>query len=288
MKILALEFSSAQRSVAILDSGAFSLTPALSRWERENDLRANVMTDSEPTPSPSKEGSRISDAPSTEDPLLGGGRGGLPQRFTGKDRGVPAASTGQTICEVIETSAGRTMQPFRMIEAALAQAGLERRAIECIVVGLGPGSYNGIRAGIALAQGWQLAREVKLLGSSSAEAMAEQARTDGWRGVVNVVVDAQRGEWYLGAWELTDAGRREIEPLRIVAADVVRQRAEAGQVILGPEAPRCGPTGRIIFPRAATLARLALGRSDFVSGELLEPIYLRKTTFVKAPPPRII
>jgi len=39
---------------------------------------------------------------------------------------------------------------------------------------------------------------------------------------------------------------------------------------------------------AAALARLALKRSDFVGGEKLEPIYLRETKFVKAPPPKII
>ena len=47
-----------------------------------------------------------------------------------------------------------------------------REAIEAIAVGLGPGSYTGIRAAIALAQGWQLAREVKTLGVSSVAAMA--------------------------------------------------------------------------------------------------------------------
>jgi len=36
---------------------------------------------------------------------------------------------------------------------ALKQAGLEREAIDCIAVGLGPGSYTGIRSAIALAQG---------------------------------------------------------------------------------------------------------------------------------------
>ncbi len=44
----------------------------------------------------------------------------------------------------------------------------------------------------------------------------------------------------------------------------------------------------MVFPRAATLGQLAAGRADFVSGEKLEPIYLRETKFVKAPPPRVL
>jgi hypothetical protein len=44
----------------------------------------------------------------------------------------------------------------------------------------------------------------------------------------------------------------------------------------------------MVFPRAAVLGQLALGRSDFVAGDKLEPIYLRETNFVKAPPGRQI
>jgi len=48
------------------------------------------------------------------------------------------------------------------------------------------------------------------------------------------------------------------------------------------------PQGRMVFPRAATLARLAANRAETVRGEQLEPIYLRATNFVKAPPPRVL
>ena len=65
-------------------------------------------------------------------------------------------------------------------------------------------------------------------------------------------------------------------------------RAGAGQVIVGPEVTRWFPAGKIIFPRAAMLAKLAMGRADFVSGNSLEPIYLRETSFVKAPAPRVV
>lgn len=244
MKILALEFSSAQRSVAVVGQA--------SCLSREANAAATL-----------KQLSKISTPLNRQDAC-------------------------PTVCEVIETSAGRTMQPFQMIETALAQAGLDRAQIECVVVGLGPGSYNGIRAGIAIAQGWQLAGHVKLLGVSSAEAVAAQAHADGLRGTALVIVDAQRGEWYLGAWELTDAGIRETEPLRIVGAETVLRRAAMGGTVIGPEATRLLPGAQPVFPRAAMLAQLARPRSSFVIGENLEPIYLRETSFVKAPPARIV
>src|SRR5262245_8194490 len=107
-----------------------------------------------------------------------------------------------SISEVIETG-GRATKAIGMIEEALRDAQLEREQIDCIAVGLGPGSYNGIRAGIAFAQGWQLARNVKLLGVSSVECIAEQARADGLTGAINVVIDAQRNEFYLGQYTLS-------------------------------------------------------------------------------------
>ena len=48
-----------------------------------------------------------------------------------------------------------------------------------------------------MAQGWQLARGVKLLGVSSAECLAAQAQAEKIFGRVNVVIDAQRNEFYL-------------------------------------------------------------------------------------------
>jgi tRNA threonylcarbamoyl adenosine modification protein YeaZ len=179
-------------------------------------------------------------------------------------------------------------EPFAMIDEVLRAAKVEREQIECIVIGLGPGSYTGIRSAISIAQGWQLARPIKLLGVSSAEGIAAQAQAEGATGRVHVIVDAQRGEFYIAGYELAANGPREVEPLRIVSAAEVTQRGERGDTLIGPEVTKWFPSGKTVFPRAATLGRMALSRTDFISGEKMEPIYLRETTFVKAPPPRII
>jgi tRNA threonylcarbamoyl adenosine modification protein YeaZ len=193
---------------------------------------------------------------------------------------------GHRTSEVIETG-GRTIRGIGAIERALRQAQLEREQIDCIAVGLGPGSYTGIRAAIALAQGWQLAREIKLLGVSSIEAIAAQAQADGLVGLIHVVVDAQRNELYWATYEMDHANRREVAPVRLATIDEVRAGQGAGTVV-GPEVATWFPQGRVITPRAAKVGELALGRNDFLPGDKLEPIYLRETTFVKAPPPRIV
>lgn len=235
MKILALEFSSAQRSVAIVQAAA--------------------------------------------------GR---------------APHAAPSVSEVVETG-GRETKAIGMIEAALRDAQLEREQIDCIAVGLGPGSYAGIRAGIAFAQGWQLARDVKLLGISSVECIAKQARADGLTGILNIVIDAQRNEFYLGQYTIDEKGSTELRPLRLATFAEVEEiervtnpaptgmsALRANQTLIGPEVTKWFAGGRIVFPRAAVLGQIALRRNDFVAGEKLEPIYLRETNFVKAPPPRII
>jgi tRNA threonylcarbamoyladenosine biosynthesis protein TsaB len=195
---------------------------------------------------------------------------------------VPAVS------EVVE-SGTRDCRPLAMTEQALRLAGLEREQLDRVAVGLGPGSYGGIRSALALAQGWQLGRGpggLKLLGISSVECLVAQLAAEGLTGRVQTVIDAQRQEFYLAAYELGAGVGRELAPLRLAPLAEVEALERAGELLVGPEVARWFPRARVVFPQAATLARLALARTDFQPGEQLEPIYLRETRFVKAPPPR--
>ncbi len=221
----------------------------------------------------------------------------LALEFSSPQRSVAIARAGRVLGEVIETGAGLrpgakagvssrqsgATEAFSMIEAALREAKLEREQIEILAVGLGPGSYTGIRAALSMAQGWQLARAVKLLGVSSMDCLAAQAQAERIFGRVNALVDAQRNEFYLATYEISADGWNAIGPLRIVTAGEIQSRPGAREIAIGPEATRWFPGGRTIFPRAAALARLAVGRDGFVAGEQLEPIYLREMNYVKAP-----
>ena len=216
----------------------------------------------------------------------------LALEFSSPQRSVAVVHGGAnpgTLClgEAIETGAHGT-NALGLVEEALRQAQLDREQIECLAIGLGPGSYNGIRLAIALAQGWQLARPVKLLGISTAECLAAQAQIDGIFGQVEIVIDAQRGEFYLATYDLSPQARREVQPLRLTTLMEAQARQQAGATLIGPEVTKWFPGSRVLFPRAATLGELARDRTDFVPGEQLEPIYLRETRFVKAPPPRIL
>jgi tRNA threonylcarbamoyladenosine biosynthesis protein TsaB len=207
--------------------------------------------------------------------------------FSSEQRSVAIVADGQVRGRAEETG-GRTARAFGLIERGLREANLEREEIDRLAVGLGPGSYAGIRAGISLAQGWQVARPVRLLGISSVECLAAQAQAAKMFGRVSILIDAQRDEFYFAAYEIDAHSRRVVEPLHLATFDEAQAHCDKGGLLVLPERLARFPQGRVLLPDAATLGELAADRMDFVGGDKLEPIYLRETSFVKAPPPRVI
>jgi len=200
--------------------------------------------------------------------------------FSSDHRSVAVLDGAQLLAEQTVTE-GRDTAAVALIESALGQAAVGRTEIDCIAVGIGPGSYTGIRAAIALTQGWQLALGVKVLGVDSLEALANGEQAAGRRGEITLAVDAQRGEFYLAKYELVDVGIRNVEPMHLV------KRAEY-EVLLAAGQPVIGPGVGDNFPTAEHVGRLAAERNYFVEASELSPVYLRQVDFVKAPPPREI
>jgi tRNA threonylcarbamoyl adenosine modification protein YeaZ len=200
----------------------------------------------------------------------------LALEFSSEQRSVAVAVNGSVSHEATETG-GRGTTAFAMIDRVLAGAKLEREQIQGIAVGLGPGSYTGIRAAIALAEGWKLAREISVTGVSSVAAIVAVAQMEKIFGPVSVVVNAQRQEFYCATYDIAETGWTEIAPLKILSQEETMALGQ-GRIIIGPEAKKF-PGGRLVFPGAAAVAKLAAGQP---SDERLEPIYLRETSFVKA------
>lgn len=209
--------------------------------------------------------------------------------FSARQRSVAALNGGceANLAEVVSEGT-HAVPALAMAEEVLGKAGLEREQVDTIVVGLGPGSYNGIRVALALARGWELARPVRLLGLSTVDALAWQAASDGLAGHTAVVIDAQRGEVYLGEYELQAGTAKPLKSLRLASPADVQACGAAGVQVIGPEVLRWWPQGTVVMPRAATLARMILAGAPAIGTDQLEPIYLREVSFVKAPPPRVI
>jgi tRNA threonylcarbamoyladenosine biosynthesis protein TsaB len=167
--------------------------------------------------------------------------------------------------EVLGTRRSRAVRVLADAHELLAQAGLGPRDLDALVVGTGPGSFTGVRIGLAAARGLALALDLPVAGVSTLDALAEGAP-----GALPVI-DARRRE----VFTLTDGPRclrpeqLELEPGTVCVGDgAVRYRAllEAA----GAEVPPDG--SELHVPRAELHARLA---RDFGPAEAIEPIYLR-------------
>jgi tRNA threonylcarbamoyladenosine biosynthesis protein TsaB len=212
----------------------------------------------------------------------------LALEFSANERSVALAETHAEglirVLSSVRESDFRGITGLSIIDRVLTEAKVAPGDVTRVAVGLGPGSYTGIRSAIAIAQGWQLGRNVEIVGISSVVCLAEQARALRLFGLVTIVIDAQREELYVARYRVEEVGVAELDALRIAPPSKV----STPDLIIGPEATKHFPGGRDLVPSAETLARLAARATNFTPGELLEPIYLRPAAFVKAPAPRQI
>lgn len=95
-------------------------------------------------------------------------------------------------------SANYSVQLFEMTNRLLALEGLRLPDVELFAVATGPGSFTGIRVGLAAAQGWARALGRPVRGVSVFEAMLAQANPPG--SIAVPLLDARRGEFYLGVF----------------------------------------------------------------------------------------
>ncbi|HEY7795533.1 MAG TPA: tRNA (adenosine(37)-N6)-threonylcarbamoyltransferase complex dimerization subunit type 1 TsaB [Gaiellaceae bacterium] len=172
--------------------------------------------------------------------------------------------------EVLGERVSRASTLLADVDALLRQAGAHPSDLGGLALGTGPGSFTGIRIGLAVARGLSLALGVPAAGVSTLDALAAGAP---------------------GALPVIDAKRREVfvpGPRAVAPADV---DLEGGTVCVGDGAVRyrdvLEAAGGVVpaddderhLPRARFHARLA---KDFGAAELVQPLYVRLPDAVEA------
>jgi tRNA threonylcarbamoyl adenosine modification protein YeaZ len=171
-----------------------------------------------------------------------------------------------------------------LVERLLEAASVKPHEIGLLAVGLGPGSYTGIRSSLAIAQGFAFAHSIPAHGVSSLLLVAAQLAESGEEGDFALAADAQRKEAYMQQFRLGGGRWEAVSALSIIPIEsflVSGKQLAATEIIPGM------PGVRVVHPHAEVLARWPLPNS-FIPAEQLEPIYLREVAFVKAKPLRVL
>lgn len=188
--------------------------------------------------------------------------------------------------------------------ALLDAHGLSLSAVDLFAVVTGPGSFTGLRVGVAAAQGFALAGHRRAIGIPTLDALTTTWRlAEDAEAQVVACLDGQRGEVFIAATEV-GAGR-PLDECRVLLAPGVATPDEAGDriaavtsssarvVIVGDGAVRYADTFRARFPAAEigpaprTLAEaaatLAVERADRAGApHALRAVYLRRPDVVVA------
>lgn len=185
---------------------------------------------------------------------------------------------------------------IELIDGVLRDAGLDYGGIDVIAVNCGPGSFTGIRAGVAAARGLALATGRPVVAVNSLEALAAVLGPQS-AGTIVAALDARRGQVYLQMFdhELVALGEPRAavpESVRLAGLQAPIRLAGSGAPLVRAALPHevavlqeHVPTDALGVARRA-IARLAAGERP-VPGATVKPLYLRPPDARLPEPPRM-
>ena len=185
----------------------------------------------------------------------------------------------------------RTLMP--MVEAVLSSADLTAADIEAVAVAVGPGSFTGIRIGVATAKGLAFPADLPCVAVSTLEAMAYRLSGLPLSGRVCAVMDARCKQVYTATFVIENGALTRETPDEAIAIDDLFARlkeADSPVYLIGDGAAMCYELGKDVLPQltrlpaqlqmqdatgVAAVAARELAAGNTVKSEQLLPTYLR-------------
>lgn len=178
-----------------------------------------------------------------------------------------------------------------LTEALLASCDLRLQDMDAISVTIGPGSFTGLRIGMATAKAWAQALSLPVIAVKTTDALAW---ANSWEGLTCPLLDARKGEVYCALYHRSE----EIWPTQAMPpADLAVRLAKLGEDIrlcgdgaeiylpqiaelLGDKVSLAPPTSRFAAAQSAALYGLEVLQrgGQTVSAQDLEPFYLRSSS----------
>jgi tRNA threonylcarbamoyladenosine biosynthesis protein TsaB len=217
--------------------------------------------------------------------------------LTGSIALIDAPNTGEDASEKIlaeetlriESTHSEKLMPS--LERLLREFGLSARDLNGIAIALGPGSFTGLRIGVATVKGLAYAAGIPAVGVPTLDALAQNVLFA--PGQVCVLLDARKKEVYASLFRGNGSALKKITPDWVLPPEELCSRITEETLFIGNGCEvyggvirgRLGPLARFAppafsLPRAAHVARLSIPK--FHNGEVLDlfsfiPIYIRRS-----------
>lgn len=179
------------------------------------------------------------------------------------------------------------------ISAVLAMADMTPKEISAVAVSIGPGSFTGLRIGLATAKALAYALQVPVIGVPTLHALAYGCSLPGI--YLSPMLDAQKGNVYQAVFQQTPAGLQQIMDTRVVACSAALEELAAlnqpiavlgeGAILYRREIAAFGekfilPPPHLIIPRAGSVG--FVGQQMLKEGVrhdvmTMEPLYIRRS-----------
>ena len=217
---------------------------------------------------------------------------------------VALTFNNQTISEFELAPQSHSLVLLPMIDRLLKKADIKLAELDGLIFGQGPGSFTGVRIGVGVAQGLAFAANLKVVGVSTLQIMAQRAYVMHEQVEVIATIDARMSEVYAGYYQLNPQGIMEAvlndtvlapEKLAGYLSEHLSEEHQVYGVGTGWDAYKNeleslkinAGTPEIVFPNAEEL--LEIGQYYFlkgmaVSAENAQPVYVRDTVSWKKLP----
>lgn len=170
---------------------------------------------------------------------------------------------------------------LKMAEDLLRNCDLSPQQLDCVAVAAGPGSFTGLRIGVAAAKGLSWGREIPCVGVSTLEAMARSCAMGD--GVLVCCMDARRQQVYNALFEVKGGSVTRLTEDRAISVsqlDMELKNIEKTKILVGDGAVLCYNTlqnreGFLLAPEHLRMQRasgVALAAAERIrTGEVLPP-----------------
>ncbi len=178
-----------------------------------------------------------------------------------------------------------------MIEELLNSCSTKPKEIDVFAVSLGPGSFTGLRIGIATMTAMAQALDKEVVGVSTLEALAYNLFNI--KGLICPIIDAQRDSVYTALYRWTDGNMEELMKQQIIdiygLIDILKGKSEK-IFFIGDALEKCGgnlkadlaqqfavPPPGLLIPSASSVAEVAKIKIQKNITTDIVPIYMRKS-----------